>query len=506
MKKNKTSRLAILGAKWVSLGIISQKIYQIVIVVILARLLTPKDFGLVAIALLTLNTVNRFKELGMPSALIRRKGDIQDAANALFFSNCFLAILIYGVIFAAAPYIATFFENDTINLVLKIMALQLLAEAFSAVQRTLAIKELKFKKQTIITVFETTIAGIISVVLAFKGFGVWALVYGSTTGALLASVTWFLFSRWRPTLSFSWKITKEMLGFGVLLFAAATLERTVGIFSRIFIGRILGIVSLGFYDLSSRVIYLPFNNIISVGQQVAIPAFCQVQEDLEQIKKWYLKMISYSCLFMAPISVCFLLLADHFVPVIYGEQWMQSVPLIRILALFAFMMPFLYSWPVYISTGRVNILLKFMTLRLIVTVPLLFFAAKISIVAFCTVELITICIFAPINLYIVMKLIKIPLEQLISIIKIPLMGTASFTLTLVIFRHLSSYLFDSPNLISLVIVVLPASASYILTIYFRHPEVYSELKNLIGVSLRQEKVLSVSKDTSKKAQVESTDN
>ncbi len=134
-----------------------------------------------------------------------------------------------------------------------------------------------------------------------------------------------------------------------------------------------------------------------------------------------------------------------------------------------------------------------MVLRLFVTVPLLFFAAKISIVAVCFVELISICIFAPINFYIIMKLIKISLEQLKYIIKTPLIGTVSFTLTLVIFRHLTSYLFDKPNLISLLIILLPAFATYFLTIYFHHPETLSELKNLISISLGQKKELTVSK-------------
>ncbi len=498
MNKKKTSTLAILGAKWVTLGIVSQKICQIIVVVILVRLLTPEDFGLVAIATMTLNVVSSLKVLGMTSALIRRKDDIQRAANAFFFLNCILTVLLFGSIFVASPYIAAFFKNDTASLVLKIMSLQLFIEAASVVQNTLTIKELEFKKQTVITLCGSGISGIISIVLALKGFGVWSLVYGPLTGGSIASVLWWFFCQWRPKLSFNLEIAKEMLRFGLYLFTASTLDKMMITCNRIFIGRFLGIMSIGFYDLTNQIIYLPSQNIILIGQQVTLPAFCQIQEDTEQIKRWYLKVTGYSCLLMAPIAVCFLLLSDHFVPVIYGEKWLPIIPLIKILALFAFMMPFVHNWSVYVSIGRTDLLLKFTAVRFLVTVSLIYFATQVSLFAVCLVELISICIFASVNLYIVMKLIKIPLEQLISIIRIPLMGTVSFALTLLIFRHLSLYLFNTPNLISLVIIVLPTFASYILTLYFRHPEMYYELKNLVGVSLRQEKVLSVSKDTPKK--------
>jgi teichuronic acid exporter len=240
--------------------------------------------------------------------------------------------------------------------------------------------------------------------------------------------------------------------------------------------------SLGYYDFTARVIHLPFRNIISISNRVALPAFCEVQEKIDLIKEWYLKMIGFSCLLMAPISVCLFILPGYFVPVIYGEKWLIAVPLIKIMAVFAFIMPFLYSWPVYVSTGRADLVLKFTAVRLVITAPLLFWAAKTSLSAVCFVEMISGCVFASVNFQIVKRLINIQREQIAKSIRAPLIGTAIFTVFLLTVKNIELHIHDTPSWISLLIILLPAIASYIVTIYLCSPETVSDLKKVIGIS------------------------
>lgn len=484
-KKGGLITRAATSVTWSGLGMASQRITQTLVVIVLARLLVPEDFGLVAVAALTINAVEKIKGLGMASAFIQRRSEIEKAANALFYSNLIMSVAVYALIWLFAPHIAVFFNSAGAELVLRVMALQLFAEAGSTVPRAMAVKRLQFKKLTLINFCGSIVGGLLSLLLAVTGWGVWALVYGALAGAFISMVLWLLLGGWRPGKTLDWRVLKEMVRFGARLSIADSLDAAIDTCNRLFVGRFLGLVSLGHYDVTTRIVQIPFRNIISAGNRVALPAFCELQEDEAEIRRWYLKMIGLSSLIMVPLSICLIFLAGRFVPALLGDQWIPIIPYLRLLGPAIFFLPLLYTRPVYVCSGRADLLLRFTALRLAGTVPLLFCAARISLFAVCLAEVAALVVFAALNQWLVVKMIGLPVQKLLQAIKAPLTGGAAVALTLGVGDALLSRWIVVSNVTALFILLPAAAVTYLLFLYFWYPEQLRDVKRLAALSVNR---------------------
>lgn len=478
-----TSRLAITGAKWVAIGSLAQKALRFVLIVVLARLLTPDDFGLIATASLVLALAGRVKQLGFHGALLQRRTEVEEAANAYFYLNTATVAITYAAILAIAPLAAWYFKDDRILLVVDMAALRLLAEAASAVQRSLTVRDLDFRKLTVIQLAETFLSSVVAITLAAMGHGVWSMVWGMVAGAVFASSIWWVTTPWLPTRAWSWPVARQMLSFGADLWSISNLSYLIESASRFFIGRFLGVLQLGYYEFTNRIIHGPTGALVEIGNRIALPAFCREQDDVDRVGRWYLRMTGYTCLITAPFAATLLLLADVAVPVVFGEQWVTTVPLVRALALFVFACPLIYAWPVYVSTGKPRTLMAFTVVRFVVTVPLLFLAARQSLLATCLVESVTVALLAPLNLYLVARIISVRAGALLRILLQPLVGAAAFSLTALAMRRLAGDIFPEPTLLSLVVFFLPAAVAYAGAIMLVRPGVFGELGSIAAVAL-----------------------
>jgi len=479
----KTSTLAITGAKWVAIGSLSQKSIQMLLVVFLARLLSPEDFGLIAVASLMLILAGRVKQLGLHGALVQRKEDLEEAANAYFFLNIGLAVLTFGLVLAVSPLAAWFFNDNRVALIINVMALRVLAEAAGAVQRSLTVRALDFRRQTFVLLAETIVTAGVAVFLAVRGLGVWALVYGMVVGGVFAAVLWWVTTPWHPTRAWSWTVARQMLWFGIGLWSASNLSYLIESASRIFVGRFLGVLPLGYYEFTNRVVHGPTSSLIETSNRVALPAFCREQENLGQLGEWYLKMTGFVCLLTAPVAAALLLLGDLIIPVIFGPQWVSTIPLVRALAPFVFMTPLVFAWPVYVSTGRADVLTRFTALRFLITVPLLLVAAQESLLAVCVVESLTACILAPVNLYLVTRQISIRSSDLLRTLGQPLIGSGVFAVVVLALRVLGRSWFSAPTALSLAVYLLPGLLAYFVAVSLMQPQLFSELRQLIIIAL-----------------------
>lgn len=479
----KTSTLALTGAKWVAIGSLSQKLLRMLLIVFLARLLSPDDFGLIAAASLVLALAGRMKQLGFHGALIQRRTDLEEAANAYFYLNTGLVVLTFAAIVAASPLSAWFFHDDRVALVINIIAIRLLAEAAGAVQRSLTVRNLNFKRLTFIQLAESAVFTGVAVSLAATGFGVWAMVWGMVLGAVVAAALWWATTRWRPTRAWSWPVARQMLRFGADLWSISNLSYLIESASRFFIGRFLGVVPLGYFEFTNRVVHGPTGALVETGNRVALPAFCREQEDLEQLGQWYLKMTGYICLITAPLAATLVLLGDVAIPVVFGPQWLSTIPLVRTLAPFVFMSPLVYAWPVFVSTGRSKVLMAFTVLRFLITVPLLFVAARKSLVAVCIVESLTISLLAPVNLYLVTQTISVRAIDLLKTLGQPLLGAGAFALVVVATRTLFGDSFPEPSVLSLTVFFLPGALAYLGAISLMCPGLVLDLVGMLTVSL-----------------------
>ena len=367
-------------------------------------------------------------------------------------------------------------------MVAAVLALELFSETVATVPRALAAKELNVRRQVIIGLWEAGTNGVVSVVLAMTGFGVWSLVGGALAGSGIGAVLWVLLSPWRPTWKWDWQVARGMAGFGVTLSAAGAVESAVELCSRAVISGVLGLVAVGFYDLANRSVNLTFRHgVIALGQRIALPAFCQVQEDLEQIRRWFLKIVFYSCLLMAPLAAALVILADVAVPVLLGQKWLSTVPLFRVLAILIVLMPLMYGRPIYVAIGRGDVLLRFAILRLCVFAPLFFLAARRGLLAACTTEVGVAAALAAINLFWISRLIGLQAGRIVRTLLLGLATTGYFVFLLLGLRLLWSRLVGGWDLVALVLVCLTAGALYLVVVYLRRRDAFLEMCGILGL-------------------------
>lgn len=344
------------GVGWVGTSQITRVLLQLGITAILARLLTPNDFGLIAMVVVFTNFVMIFRDFGLTAALIQRKGLTEEHLSSSFWINVLVGLLLTLLLAALAPAIAYFYSEDRLTFIIIALASTFFISSFGIVQIALFTKELKFKPLAIVEILAVAISGILALFLAFAGFGVWSLVWQQIISSFIRVIFLWNFSSWKPKFLFRWPRVKRLLSFGLNL----TGFRFVNYFNRnldnLLIGRFLGLAPLGFYNLAYRLLLFPLSNISSVMGKVMFPSFSAIQGDKSKVRYAYLKAIRYIAAVTFPLMVGLLVVAPQFVMVIYGPQWEKSIFLIQILVLVGLIQSIsTLNGSIYLSQGRTDL-------------------------------------------------------------------------------------------------------------------------------------------------------
>jgi O-antigen/teichoic acid export membrane protein len=481
---HRTSTLVLVGVKWVGLGLILQKLLQIGVIVVLARLLSPEDFGLVAATALALTVTIALKEMGMPTALVQRRTDVQAAANGLFFTSCLSSLVLYGLITVVAPALSTFFHNELVGPVFRVMGLQLFTESLILVPRAMAARQLRLRLQVVLALGEGAAAAAASLLLVFRGFGVWSMVYGALAGFVVHALLWWLVTDWRPTGRVDLRVVREMIAFGARISVAAGVTDGVDALARAFVGRWQGVASLGLYDLAMRIVNLPVRQVATTLMlRVAIPAFSQVQAELERVRAWYVQTIRYLALVMTPITVTLLVLPDHLVPIIFGDTWAPSAPLLAVLAPVVLLAPVGDGRAVFVSLGRADLSLRLALGRLFLTLPLMVLVARIDVAAVCAVYTSSTLIVSAASLVLVVRLIEVPLRRVLAELIVPLVAGGAQGLTLLVGRMLVVRSTGEPTIGSFTATCLAGAVAYLGVAWWCRPALVTDLVRLTSRSL-----------------------
>lgn len=319
--------------KWNFASQAGQQATQLLTTVILARLLAPAEFGLVAMATVVIGFVNLFKDLGTSAAIIQNREIADDLLSSVFWINVAFGALGTAVLAAAAPLVAMYYHEPRVTALLRVLALNFVVSGLSILQQALFERRLQFNilaRVEVAGVFFGAVAGIGS---AIAGFGVWALVAQSLTTVSVISILLWYFSAWRPRLLFRWQEIRGISGYSLNIVGF----NTFNYFSRnadyLLIGRFLGATSLGIYMLAYRMMLYPLQSITTVIGRVMFPAYSQLQDDDSRFRSAYLRTAAMIALVTFPMMVGIWIVAEPFVLSIFGPKWAQAIPLIRILAI-----------------------------------------------------------------------------------------------------------------------------------------------------------------------------
>ena len=318
---------------WTALQKYSTMFIQFISGIILARLLTPHDYGCIGMLSIFMVLAESFIDGGFGSALIQKKNPTQEDYSTIFYWNLGMALLMYIVLYISAPAISRFYRIPILCDVLRVQGLILFIYAFNIVQRNQLRKKLNFKVLSIVTIITSITSLTVTIIMAYKGFGVWSLVAQHLlTAAIPALVFWFVI-KWRPIWTFSWKSFRELFSFGFYMFLTHLINNFSLQIQGLLIGRVYNSSTMGYYSKAYGVEKLASKSISSVMTQVTYPLYAQVQDNKMAMINMIKRLTTTISYITFPIMFLLILTAKPVFVLLYSDKWLNSVPYFQVLCL-----------------------------------------------------------------------------------------------------------------------------------------------------------------------------
>ncbi len=406
---------------WVFLLRILEKTLGFVRLIILARILAPNDFGLFGLSLLSLSVMETFSQTGFQTALIQKKEDISPYLDVAWTVSLIRGLALFAILFLLAPSIAVFFNASEASLVIRLIGLSIFLNGLTNVGVVYFQKDLDFKKQFLyqfsITISDFVVAILAAVILR----NVWALVFGQLAGGLTGAVISYFIHPYRPKLSLNIGRVKELFDFGRWVVGSHILTFLITQGDDIFVGKMLGMVPLGFYQMAYKISNMPATEISHVVSKVTFPAYSRMQDNLLRLKESYTRVLQFTTFLSFPIAGLIFLLAHDFTRIFLGQKWMSIVPPMQILAVCgAIRSVGATIGPVFVSVGKPNLLTKLVFVKLLIMIILIYPLTQLFGIVGTSLALLGASLVSnPLADYKLIKLIDCSLLEFLSIIMLP---------------------------------------------------------------------------------------
>jgi len=358
------------GMAWAYSSYVGGRVLILVSTAILARLLTPADFGVVALAITFMALLDGLADLGLGSALIiQREENLYERAETALAGSVAIGLGFSLIVAALSPLIASFFHSPDLKPIAAVLGANFFLRSLGATPYAIAQKTLNFRARTAAEFADVLVRGSVGVVLALAGFGAWSLVIGYLVGTVALDVTIWWLVGWRPRFKPKLSHLREMLGFGGKISAVSMIATLIANVDYVFIGRVLGAASLGLYTLGFRLPELIVINLSVVMGRVLFPAYSAV--DRESLNRALLISQRYNMMLALPLTIGLVTLARPIVLGLFGDQWVGSIEAMQILAVYAFMVTIgIPAGTVFKATGRAGVLLALAVVRFALLVGL----------------------------------------------------------------------------------------------------------------------------------------
>lgn len=306
---------------------------QFVLSIIIARILLPSDYGLIAMLGIFMAIAQTFIDSGFANALIQKKNQTKVDYSTVFYFNIIVSVVLYILLYYSAPLIASFYNEDMLVAITRIVGLTLIINSFGIVQQAKLTIALDFKRQAIASLFAVIISGGMGLWMAFSGYGVWTLVYQSLLNNLLRVVMIWIFSGWWPGFCFSVSSFKTLFSFGSKLLLSSLLHTLYTNMYTLIIGKRFATAELGYYNRAFTLAQFPSTNFTNVIVRAVYPIQCRMQDDHEQLCSVFLKYMRMACFLIFPVMVGLCAVAEPLVRLILTDKWLPAVPLLQILCI-----------------------------------------------------------------------------------------------------------------------------------------------------------------------------
>lgn len=470
---------------WSVCGGFMNEIVRFVIGVILARLLMPEDYGMVGMLGIFIAISTCIVDGGMSNALVRKTDYTNADLSTVFYYNTAVAVLLYAVLFVAAPYIAAFYGYPIWCDLIRVLCTVIVLGVIEGILKIKLFIDLDFKRINLVKITGALVGGIVGIACAYQGLGVWSLVFMQLAGGIWRSLHMWVLVRWRPDWEFSYASFKEFFSFGVKLLMANLINTAYNNIYQMVIGKFYSSASLGYYTRASQYAELPAMTLTWGIGNVSYPLLCRFQNDVNELVRVYRKSIRLTCFIVFPALMGIAAVANPLIVVLITEKWLPCVYLLQILC-FAFIWYPINTLNTNILqvVGRSDLYLRSEIIKKIVGILIFISTVPFGVEYICFGIVLVSILGVIINCFYTKQIINIGLKEMIK------ESYSSFSLSLIMFLLVFGVLKVadlSPCMSLMTGIIIGASFYCVLSIIFR-VQPYKETLDILGENLKSIKV------------------
>lgn len=340
MSSNEVSRNKVMkGLFWVYLENISAQLVTFIVSIILARLLLPNEYGLIALVTVFINIANVFVSASFNMSLVQKKDADRLDYNTLFWFNCVLSAVLYAILFISAPLIAEYYENELLIPIIRVLSLSIPLSAYNSIQVAYVNSKMTFKKSFIATLAGAVISGIVGIAMAYKGDGLWALVAQKVINIFLNTIFLSVIVDWKPRLEFSWVRFKSLFQFGWKILATGLMFTGYSELRSLVIGKRYSADALAYYNRGYQFPQFIASNIDTTITRVMLPTLSKSQDDVKQLALMTRRAAKTSAYIMTPILFGLAVVGNNVVSILLTDKWLPCVPFLQIMCIVWWLQP-----------------------------------------------------------------------------------------------------------------------------------------------------------------------
>lgn len=383
MSENKYSKTRVFsGFLWSYGERCGAQVVTFLVSVVLARLLTPSDYGTIALVTVFTNILQVFVDSGLGTALVQKKDADELDFSSVFYFNVVACLVLYGGIFLAAPYIAAFYNDPSLVAIVRVLGLTIVVSGVKNIQQAYISRNMLFKRFFFATLSGTIFSAVLGITMALYGFGIWALVAQMVSNPAVDTLVLWITVQWRPRRTFSWQRLKKLLAYGVQLLASSLIATTYNNVRNLIIGKLYSTADLAYYNQGEKFPKLVVGNINAAIDNVLLPTLASEQDDKRRVKNMTRRAMKTSVYIMAPIMIGLTFCAEPLVRLVLTEKWMACVPFLRIFCITYMFYPLhTANLSAVKAMGRSDLYLKMEIAKKVVGIVLLLISMRISVMA-----------------------------------------------------------------------------------------------------------------------------
>lgn len=469
------------AVKWSTLMEVVARIASPIVFLILARLLTLEDFGVVSVATIVISFSQLFWDAGLGKALVQTQETIEKAANVVFWTNLVLGILIYIVLFLVAPWLAVFFNSPASMPVLRVLGLQVVIASLASVPWALFVRDLAFQSLFWVKLVTAFVPGFFSIPLAFCGYGVWALVAGSIAGSLLNLALLWAKSPWRPRWRFDLYSAQALSSFGIWVVLEGLGAWFFSWGDNLLVGKLIGIEGLGIYSIARNINSIIFGLLLNPFFPILYPTFSRLRNDAQTLKETFHKTNMVVISLALPMGTILLFISRQFVSLLFPNKWNE---LGFVLGIVGFTQGIVClvgtNAEVYRAMGRPDINTKLMFGAILYYLPVYLVTAPFGLEVFTIVRLGLDLVAIPIHVYLCMRMLGISPFYLWYEGKFVAFATLAMTLAIIVCKQAFVLSINSvPCVVTLIMLIIVSVMTYSGTLWLLDRSFMLQMKTLL---------------------------